>query len=371
MKVYKDKQFLIFDFENNKKIYYDFAEKKTIGIRGKVVNDLRHQLKGYNISDIINSCVDKQYGKYLAYVHSLCPYITNVGSLLERVKKYSRYEQFFSAGYEDIIDLYHCGYKVGDIPKGLINLARHHDFKIDDYKVFMYKEKPDVVMNAFNTERLTLTGKDVCNLVFYSNYEIIEGTHQSNTYFNKLVNEYNYKPKALIHYCDELKTFEAIDNMCYLIREIYDYANMMKSISNKYDKYPKHFLTSHRIAVRTYTRLKRDFDEKLFQKKRISNYECSFGDYVFLYPKTIAEIKDEAVQQNNCVASYIDDVIEGKCHIMFLRKKERKEDSLVTLEIRNNKIVQAKRRFNYSITDEQQEVIDKWNKRFADFDKAM
>lgn len=145
----------------------------------------------------------------------------------------------------------------------------------------------------------------------------------------------------------------------------------MSFISKKYDKYPRHFLTTHKIACRTYDRFRKHFNETLFEKVRVPEYECSFGDYVFLYPKTVSEIKDEAVQQNNCVASYIDDVIDGKCHIMFLRKKECKEDSLVTLEIRNNKIVQAKRRFNYSITDEQQEIINKWNKRFADFDKAI
>ena len=39
MKVYKDKQFLVFDFENGKTVKYDFATKKAIGIKGKPVKD--------------------------------------------------------------------------------------------------------------------------------------------------------------------------------------------------------------------------------------------------------------------------------------------------------------------------------------------
>lgn len=48
-----------------------------------------------------------------------------------------------------------------------------------------------------------------------------------------------------------------------------------------------------------------------------------------------------------------------------MRKKSEPSESLVTLEVRNNYIVQAKRRFNDPVTNEDQEAIDKWNKKFA------
>ena len=50
--------------------------------------------------------------------------------------------------------------------------------------------------------------------------------------------------------------------------------------------------------------------------------------------------------------------------------KEKPDESLVTIEIKNNKIVQARRRFNEPVTNEDQEVIDKWNKKFADKEKV-
>ena len=89
--------------------------------------------------------------------------------------------------------------------------------------------------------------------------------------------------------------------------------------------------------------------------------EKTFGDYVFMYPKSTQAIIDEAVSQNNCVASYIQSVIDGRCHILFLRHKDTPEQSLVTIEVRGNKIVQARQRYNALCTAEQKEAVDKWN----------
>lgn len=166
-------------------------------------------------------------------------------------------------------------------------------------------------------------------------------------------------------YLDRIKTFEAVEDMGFLIRELYDYANMMNQLSPKYDKYPRHFLTTHKIACRNYNRMKKEFPEELFRKRINKQYECSFGDYIFIYPKSTQDIKDESVQMSNCVSSYIDDVIDGKCHILFLRKKNKPDESLVTIEVRNNHIVQARRRFNDDVTAEDQKAIDAFNKKFV------
>lgn len=187
------------------------------------------------------------------------------------------------------------------------------------------------------------------------------------SYYNELIDKYNYTSKSLLLYIDSLKTYEAIDDMYSIIRELEDYARMMSTISNKFDKYPRNFLTTHRIACRNYNRLRRDYSEELFKKKIHKEYEYLYGEYKFIYPKCIQDIKDEAVQQNNCVASYIDKVINGKCHILFLRKKDNLEKSLVTIEVDvyTNMIVQARGKFNRDVTEEENIVIEAWNKKFS------
>ena len=90
--------------------------------------------------------------------------------------------------------------------------------------------------------------------------------------------------------------------------------------------------------------------------------EKTFGDYVFIYPDSTQDIKDESVSMNNCVSSYISRVIDGKCDIMFMRYKDSPDKSLVTIEVQNNKIVQALQKYNNPLTSEQQKIVDKWNK---------
>jgi len=121
------------------------------------------------------------------------------------------------------------------------------------------------------------------------------------------------------------------------------------------------FLTTHKIATRNYTRLIQKFVEEDFKKVIDLKLEYTYDRYKIIYPKTTQDIKDEAVQLNHCVASYIQNVIDGKTHILFLRNKDDTERSLVTLEIKNYKVVQARGKFNRDVTKEEQFVIDKYN----------
>ena len=81
-----------------------------------------------------------------------------------------------------------------------------------------------------------------------------------------------------------------------------------------------------------------------------------------MYPNSPEDIKDEAVQQTNCVAGYIDRVLNGTCDIIFLREKDKPEKSLVTIEVRDNKVVQALRAFNKPISSSEQTAINYYNK---------
>lgn len=374
MKVYKDKQFLVFDYEDGRTVKYDFATKKAIGIKGKPVTNLCSQLSGFTINDICNNCTDIQYGKFLRFVKRHGDYhgrgISNIGTILSRIPDFSRFEQIFSAGIDDIVDS-NFSYGIQDIPKGLIRLCKEHQIKLSNQFLAFYKENPDVYLLAYNLDYVSLTDEDI--------YKILNDDGQEKEYYGqhlweyrwvryptflRLIQEYNYTAKSLLMYIDYLKTYEAIDSMHYLLVELNDYCRMMKEISNKFDKYPRHFLTTHKIASRNYNRLKQQFEEDKFKSRINKDYEITFKDYQFIYPETTQDIKQEAAMQNNCVASYIDKVINGDCHILFLRKQTALDESLVTIEVCNNRIVQAKRKFNNPVTEADQEAIDAWNRKF-------
>ena len=199
-------------------------------------------------------------------------------------------------------------------------------------------------------------------------YEITEGewgSNRMNNRFKLLVEEYRYNKIRLLSYIDDLVTFEGLggeyQQLQSLLSELIDYNRMMTEISTyKYEKYPKNFLSVHAITCRNYNRLKKNYKVEDFAERICLEYEITIDNYSFIYPKTPQDIKDEAVQQTNCVASYINKVMNGDCHIMFMRYKNTPQDSLVTLEIRGDKVVQKKGRFNRETTDEENKYIAKF-----------
>lgn len=246
-------------------------------------------------------------------------------------------------------------------PPGLMKLCRNRDLLLSNELLRCYRENPNAYILAYNLEYVSLTDSDLYKILTrttYMDYEHIG-------WFNRFIQEYGYTAKSLLLYIDRLKTYEAIEDPCFLLRELEDYCSMMRKISPKFDRYPRNFLTTHRIAARNYNRLKKSFEEEDFKKRINKDMELTCGDYKFYYPNCIQDIKDEAVQMNNCVASYIQRVINGECHILFLRRRDAPEQSVVTIEVKNDRIVQALQRFNAPVDKEQQQAVNRWNDWWA------
>lgn len=363
--VYKQNQYLVFEFDSNKTVKYDFATKHSIGKNGKPVQNLKSQLSGITTSEIIRLCKDKGYARFLEFVERQGGYlgynIYNIGTILSNVPRWSKFEQLFSSGITKVEPSFN--HSIQEIPRGLLNICKENDLKLTNQFYNFYLSNPDMYYLGFHKTYIELPPNKVYEALNSSISVRVDDTYNwiYKSIFNVLINDYGYTANALYDYIDYCYTFEAIGDISYLMRELLDYAKMMKEISGKFDKYPRHFLTTHKIAVRNYQRLQQKFEEDKFKSRIDSSLECKIGDYVFIYPKTTQEIKDEAVQQNNCVASYISRVIDGDCHILFMRHVKSPEKSLVTLEIRNNQIVQAKRRFNDYPTQKDNLAIQKWN----------
>ena len=362
MRVLKEGQFLKFLLEDDSIVTYDLAKRQTIGKRGMPVVSLRSQLSGKSISSIIGSFDNKNYANFLNFVErNCCRKISNFGSLLEiaKEKKFSKYEQYFSAGINDV--MYGFDVQITEVPKGLIKICREKEIPLTQELFCAYSSFPDFFTIAFSTDFASLSNKELAAVLTKT-----VGWRYNNDYgwlVKKLTSEYLYDITALLRYLDNLKSYEAIEDVHSLLQEIFDYARMMKHLSPKFEKYPKNFLTTHKIACRNYNRLKEKFEEEDYKKRIDKSLEWSLGEYCFIYPESTQDIKDEAVQQSNCVASYIQSVLDGKCHILFLRKKDDKNKSLVTIEVRDGQIVQAKGKFNRDTFDDEKEIIEKYNQR--------
>ena len=82
--------------------------------------------------------------------------------------------------------------------------------------------------------------------------------------------------------------------------------------------------------------------------------------YIITPAPTLKSLINESKQQKNCVRTYAERYAQGKCDIYFMRDIKNPKKSLVTVEVKNNKVVQSRIKNNRSTTEEQDKVIDKW-----------
>ena len=347
---HKNGKYLEFLLDDGKTVKYDLSTGQSIGVRGKPVNSVCHKMKEYTVREVIDSIEDENYRNFLRYVNRYYNdyHTNNFGTLLTRAKTCKGKEQYFSSGVSSV------SYNVPDFsycPKGLITLAARHKFEISCSAIDAYKRDPNLFNLAFTLDYVSLSSDQIVNiLTSRRNYE---------NFIQCMMTTYNYQAKALLFYIDKIYTYEAVD-VNTIMTDLYDNARMMSFISPKFEKYPNHLLTTHNIVIRNYNRMKQEFSEELFQKRVDNSLAFNYKEYQVVVPQCPQDIKDEAVQQNNCVASYIDHVIEGTCHIVFLRHKSNPDRSLITVEIRDNKIVQAKAAYNQDPSEKQWEALNKY-----------
>lgn len=353
MKVYKEHKYFIFELDDGKIVKYDLSNGETIGKLGKPVKNLNSQLRGHSIYSVINSFEDEKYKKFLKFIlnNFVSNHISNIGTFLNYVNTYGFFEQYFVADITNISS--YLRIPLNKVPKQLIKLCQQYNIQIDNDIIRAYNGNEGIFSSVLSLELEEISDRDRFLILQYL----------SNSYSNiyQLIFTHKYTPKALFKYMDHIIIHEAL-NTNEILRNLSDYANMMSKISSKFDRYPRNLLTTHQIAVRNYNRLKQEFDENAFRKRIKESLEWKHDKFVFIYPKYIQDIKDEAVMQNNCVASYVDRVINGECDILFMREKEKLDKSLVTLEIKNGKVIQQKGRFNRETTDEENIAIEKYNK---------
>jgi hypothetical protein len=71
-------------------------------------------------------------------------------------------------------------------------------------------------------------------------------------------------------------------------------------------------------------------------------------------------VVQEGSSLNHCVASYVDGMVNREYAILFLRKKDAQDKSLVTLQLHGDRVSQARGQSNRLPSKEEQEAIDKF-----------
>lgn len=352
---------LIFTKYDGNMVKFDFKTNrcyKKVKDKWKEMNSLCKFFQGYTINDIIENCECKVYGEFLKYISNKEYNCYSVGTFVARIPKYLKFESYFLNGVD--FRLYSGDIKnfpqLSHFQKDVIKFIKNNELYISLGFTSSYDENKDMFIKIcrYMNDKYK-NNKKTCRKVF--SILIGSATGWDNSYtiddrFTTLVNEFNYDYKKLIDYIyDYLPNREGFTNSDLAMNQLKDYVSMIKQMGGKIrDKYPKYLKVKHDIMVVNFNVFKKEYSEELFQKRKRPELEWKNKDYVIKIPQTTQDIKDEGIQNNNCVGSYVGRVINGDTYIVFLRNIKTPDESLVTVEIKDNSIVQAYRSANTNIT---------------------
>jgi hypothetical protein len=140
---------------------------------------------------------------------------------------------------------------------------------------------------------------------------------------------------------------------------------------NRIEKYPKNLTILHRIVTRNWNVMSECYDELLFANQANKNYEWADFDFCMLIPSTSQDVKDEGTNNNHCVGSYVNSILEGRTQIAFMRSCNELDESLLTIEIRSGGIQQVRGYGNRLPTASENEWLLKYAKaKNIDFQQA-
>lgn len=130
--------------------------------------------------------------------------------------------------------------------------------------------------------------------------------------------------------------------------EYRDYQNMLERLGvdfkGDFRIMPKNFKQAHSDAIDAYNNMKDEIKKQGYHKRlqKLLGLEQTIGNYTFVLPKELQELKEEGKNLKHCVGTYADSVACGETVIVFVRQKEKVDNPLYTLEISNGKIVQLR-----------------------------
>lgn len=119
------------------------------------------------------------------------------------------------------------------------------------------------------------------------------------------------------------------------------------------DKYPKYLASYHDVLAYQVRIKKACYSETEKYAKRAAEslaYEGEYGGYMLVALPTVGDIINEAMQNQNCVRSYVSRVAKGEDYIMSFRSKDDPETTICTTEIAAHEVVQFLGRYNRKAT---------------------
>lgn len=168
---------------------------------------------------------------------------------------------------------------------------------------------------------------------------------------------------------DKIKTYFEREKLDYHnIYEYYDYIRCCKHLSldmeDKNILFPKEFIRAHdKITGEMVIATDPKINERIHTLSNLLLLNKYEDDKYVIFPAVSVEsLIDESSQMSNCVRNYCSDVSNNECQIYFMRYKDTPNKSLITIEVRDGKIVQARAKYNELPGEDEMKILKKWER---------
>ena len=207
-------------------------------------------------------------------------------------------------------------------------LINHSDYKLGD--IYRY----DIIYNQ-SFANFVITERVINKLSKWVTYHACVEYTDYYTMFKEM-----YPNAEPVHFLD-IKSERQVSELRWNILNIYE-------------------INKVRILLEKYLKIKETFPK----------YEFSDENFSIFYPETTEDIVTEGSTLHHCVGSYLKRIVEGRNIILFLRKNEELNKSLVTVDIiptgDSYEIEQAHGKYNCKIDEIPgvSEFVKKWTEKF-------
>ncbi len=223
------------------------------------------------------------------------------------------------------------------ISKDYYKFMKNHNIDYDELTILKITKRVNI---AIIRDILKMSDDDIEDLEVASRYiDLIK------------LREYSKKQKnfSLVNYLDYIRNLQKLD------------IPLTKRMLLPDDLTKAHDESVKKVKVINSNVIK----EKIKQRyKELEKNRYNDNVYIIRPAKNLKDIKDESVQQDNCVyKNYSDKYAFGETDIYFMREANNPKKSLVTVEVNKGRIRQKYQKRNHEVTKEQSQFLDSWEKK--------
>lgn len=168
-----------------------------------------------------------------------------------------------------------------------------------------------------------------------------------------------YKFGKFCQYAIEETINQGYSNLEKFCTELVDYINQCEDLGINPTLYSSYLSQTHALTSRNYNIHLDEIQKKQFNDAYAGyrKYTSHNGEYTIIRPKDADDVKREGSEQNHCVGSYINRVLKGECLILFLRKVDDIDTPVITIELSQDRISQARGHNNRDLTPVEMNIL--------------